>query len=106
MDWKNIKLHGAGGISRLCGVYEIHDIMRVPEGKYKIKVLQQAAEDFIALPNICVKSVDGTPEWPSGSGRTEMEALEKALEALSSDLATLNGNLERDRFEWSDPTEF
>lgn len=106
MEWKKVNLHGAGGISRLCGTYEIHDVMRVPDGKYKIKVLQNGTENFIALPNICVRSVDGTPEWTSGTGRTETEALEKALAALSSDLATLNGNVDRDRFAWSDPIEF
>jgi hypothetical protein len=106
MDWARIDLHGAVHISRVCGVYEITDVLRVPDGKYKIKVLERGKNDFLALPNLCVKSIGGTPEWTSGLGNTEAEALEDALEMLGRDLDALKGSLQRERFEWSDPTVF
>jgi hypothetical protein len=95
-------LYGATSIARISGIYEIQDAMRVPDGKYKIKVLQYSSDHFIAIPNLWVRSAGPT----SGSGSTEKEALENALRALSSDLAPLGGNLQREEFEWADPTEF
>jgi hypothetical protein len=107
MKWARVNLQGATGISRVCGVYEVDDLMRVPDGKYKVKVLQRGPEEFVAYPNICVKSSPGgIPEWTSGLGRTEEEAIEKALASLGAQLAALNGSLQRERFEWSDPVEF
>jgi hypothetical protein len=102
LPWTAINKHGAGSIRRVCGVYEIFDQARVPDARYKIKVLQRAEDDFVALPNFCVKSTG----WRSGLGRTEAEALQDALSWLGKDLDSLGGSLQRDRFEWADPKEF
>jgi hypothetical protein len=85
MEWLRIDLHGAGRIARVCGLYEIQDPLRVPDGKFKVKVLQRGECDFLALANICVRTADGTPDWTSGVGATEAEALERLLRALSYD---------------------
>jgi hypothetical protein len=106
MTWAKVNLHGAKSIARVCGVYEIHDFLRIPEGKFKIKVLQRGPDEYVAYPNICVRSPAGIPGWTSGMGRSEEEALEDALKALAADLDALRGSLERERFEWSDPTDF
>ena len=55
MEWTKVDLHGAASISRVCGVYEVQDLVRVPDGKYKIKVLLRANGTFLAVPNICVR---------------------------------------------------
>ena len=106
MDWAKIDLKGAGSVPRVCAVYEVYDTRRVPDGKYRIKVVQYPSSEYRAFPNICVRSSGGIPEWTCGSGRTEAEALEAALAALSADLEKLHGSVEREAFEWSDPVEF
>lgn len=102
MNWKTTSLHGATAIARVVGIYEVQDIPRVPDGKYKIKVLQYQNGNFVAIPNLWVSAAGPT----SGSGSTEEAALENALRALGDDLAVLQGDLEREKFEWADPTEF
>jgi hypothetical protein len=106
LDWLNVNLHGAVKIERVCGVYDIRDLLRVPDGHYKIKVMQHSADYFFASPNICVRSSDGAPDWVGGAGSTEIEALQDALKEFGESLDSLGGSLERERFEWADPTEF
>ena len=86
MNWLRINLHGAARIARVCGTYEVQDPLRVPDGKFKVKVLQRGESDFLALANICVRTDNGTPDWTSGSGATEADALEGLLRALGADL--------------------
>jgi hypothetical protein len=102
MKWLDIDLHGAVSISRVVGEYDVQDLNRVPDGHYKIKVIQRGECDFAAFANIRVKSSGGM----AGLGRTEKEALEDVLRGLGAELDTLGGSLDRDLFEWSDPTEF
>jgi hypothetical protein len=102
MHWIKPSLYGAASIARVSGVYEVQDILRAPDGKYKIKVLQYDDNQFVAIPNLWVRSAGPT----SGSGSTEQEALENALRALAVDLDSLEGRLQREDFEWADPTEF
>ena len=104
MDWTEVDLNGAESIAKVCGVYEIQDMHRLPGGKFKIKVLQRAM-DFIALPNVCVKNVDGTPEWICGLGPTEAEALQDALNWIMKDLQARDSWLP-EQLEWSDPIDF
>ena|SRR6185312_4908576 len=106
MDWTKINLHGAGSIARICGVYEVTDVARVPDGKYRIKVLQYPSGGYYAYANIRVRSPGGIPDGMGGSGPTEAEAVEKAVAALSTDLEMLKGSVQREAFEWSDPVEF
>jgi hypothetical protein len=100
MSWKNI---GAGPISRVCGVYELLDT-RLPTGKYKIKVLERE-DDFVAHPNVSIRSSDGVAEWTCGLGESEVLALQDAIKYLSEDLS-LRDNWPEEDLEWSDPRDF
>ena len=104
MTWKTVNLCGAVSISRVCGVYEIQQLTKIPGGKFKIKVLERA-EDFVAYPNICLRGRDGTPRWISGLGQTDVEALEDALRWFMAELAKRD-HWEPDDFEWSDSRDF
>jgi hypothetical protein len=104
MNWKKMQLHGADGIAKLCGVYELTDAHRLPGGKFKIKVLERT-DDFIAVPNVCTKSEGGQPEWICGLGATELEALQDAIERIMLDLSSKDEWGEED-LEWSDPRDF
>ncbi|NMO19719.1 hypothetical protein HPC49_35275 [Pyxidicoccus fallax] len=104
MDWRAISLHGATGISRVTNVYEVQDL-RVPGTRYRIKVLERVQGDFLALPNMCVKNSGGEPEWISGLGRTEVDALQDAV-SRTSEMLVSAARLATDDFEWSDPRDF
>ena len=51
-----------------------------------------------------VKNSDGSPEWISGLGATEEEALEDTLKWFMDSVG--NAPLPADDFTWSDPHEF
>jgi hypothetical protein len=104
MTWKNIALHGAQRIAKVCAVYEITDSQRLPNAAFKIKVLERA-QDFLAVPNVCVLSAEGLPEWISGIGSTELAALEDALSRIMSDLQQRE-EWQEDQLAWSDPRDF
>jgi hypothetical protein len=103
MNWKNIDLNGAGVIARVCSVYEV-GVTRVPGAGFKIKVLEYA-NGYVAFPSICIRSAGGTPEWTSGSGESELEALQAALKNIMADLGTEKLWAEEE-LEWSDPRDF
>ncbi|HET9954821.1 MAG TPA: DUF3969 family protein [Polyangiaceae bacterium] len=104
LTWKQLQLNGASGIARVCGVYEITDQHRIPGGKFKIKVLERES-DFIALPNVCIRSPDGVPEWSCGLGPSELEALQDAVTRVTSDLSARD-EWSDESLEWSDPRDF
>jgi hypothetical protein len=62
-------------------------------------------EGFIAVPNVCVKNENGVPEWMSGLGRTETEALQDFVKRLGEMLRS-RMNWRPEDFEWSDPQDF
>jgi hypothetical protein len=104
LDWRRIDLHGSVAISRLCGEYVIHDFLRVPGTKYRIKVFEREA-DFFALPNIAFRSADGSVDSTCGLGATELEALQDALAGVGALLASRPSWSESD-LEWIDPRDF
>jgi len=104
MTWKNIALHGAQSIARLCGIYEISDTHRLPNGAFKVKVLERA-QDYLAVPNVCVRGPDGSPEWISGLGQNEREALQDAVARVMSKLGQRD-EWQEDELVWSDPRDF
>ena len=103
-DWRQLDLNGANSIARLCGVYEFTVARRIPSGKLKIKVLERSA-DFIALPNVCVKSATGEKEWTCGIGKNEVEALQDAITRTMADLGSREEWAE-EQLAWSDPRDF
>lgn len=104
MHWKQINLHGSASISRLCGEYTIHDVVRVPGTKYRIKVYERES-DYIALPNIAFRTPEGRVDGTCGLGRTEVEALQSAVEGVSEWLSS-RANWEEEDIEWSDSRDF
>lgn len=105
MSWKDINLYGATMLSRVCGEYEVI-APKVPYGgRFKIKVLERMDGSFLAIPNVCRKTADGSPDWLGGSGRSESEALEHLLSALMQQIQECD-SCDPDEFEWSDPTDF
>ena len=103
-DWRGVKLHRAAAIERVCAVYEIAEPRRLPNGGYKIKVVERAA-DFMAIPNVCVKDAAGDPQWICGLGATALEALQDAIDRTESDLSARDF-WEDEQLEWSDPRDF
>nr|UYH37509.1 hypothetical protein [Myxococcaceae bacterium MCy9487] len=103
MNWNTITLHDAASISSVVNVYEVKDL-RVPGAKYKIKTIERADKDFLALPNLGVKNNVGIPDWTAGLGRTEIEALQDALFRLDEAFKTADRLIPED-FEWSVPRD-
>jgi hypothetical protein len=104
-DWKTIHLCGAGAIARVCGVYEITEIRRIPGGKFKIKVLERDRGDFAAFPNVSVKNSDGSSRGTCGLGADERAALQDAVKWFMSELDK-RAEWAPEDFEWSDPLDF
>lgn len=104
MSWRDIELHGALAIERVCGVYHLFD-QRVPDGNFKIKVLEGASGGFTAVVNVCVRRPDGQPAWLSGLGPSELAALEDALKWFMHALDQRREWAPED-FEWRDPIHF
>lgn len=105
MDWRAINLNGAASISRVVGVFEVTDLRGIPWTRYKIKVLERGPDDFIAVPNVCVKNDSGSPDWMSGLGRTETEALQDIVRQMG-ELLGARSNWRTEDFEWSEPHDF
>jgi hypothetical protein len=105
MDWRAIDLHGAARISRVVNVFEIRDMRGIPWTKYKIKVLEEGSGGFLAVANVRVKNVDGTPDGEAGLGRTEVEALQDLIKRLGERLKSRKDWRDED-FEWTDPQDF
>lgn len=105
-DWKDIKIDGITEINKVVAVFEVWDTMRIPFGKYKIKIIENVKGGYIGIPNIAVKdSEDGTPNWISGLGETIAEALEDTIKYF---LGTLNmkDNYTDEDFIWSAVEDF
>lgn len=104
MAWREVDLQGAKGISRVCGVYEITDMGRIPGGKFKVKVLE-CSRDFMAVPNVCSRAPDGTPDWMVGLGASEEEALQAAIVYTMGQLSKQE-SWRDEQLEWADPRDF
>ena len=91
-------------LARVCGVFEVTDL-RVPGTRFRVKVIERGdSGEFLAFPNVCWKS-DGQPDWISGFGSTEEEALRDLLGWFLSELDRL-GELRETDVEWADPRDF
>lgn len=98
-DWS-----GAAVLGRVCAVYELYD-SRVPHGgNFKVKVVERA-DDFAAFVNVLAKDAEGMPDYLSGIGRSEREAIEDLMRRFMKSLETSSPQTEDD-FEWSDPHDF
>ncbi|WP_157758170.1 hypothetical protein [Cystobacter fuscus] len=104
MNWREIALHGAVNIARVVNIYEVQDL-RVPGGKYRVKVLERGQGSFFAIPNVCVKTSAGTPDWTGGYGSTDVEARQDAVVQVGAMLGS-GERFKPDDFEWSDPHDF
>lgn len=105
MDWKDVSLCGATMLSRVCGEYEVIAPNIPYGGRFKIKVLERRDGTFLAMPNVCLKAADGSPDWSGGSGRSEAEALQALLKWFMEELQK-RGSCSPHDFEWSDPRDF
>lgn len=101
--WKQINLHGSLSISRVVGEYRIHHAGVHTTG-YRIKVYERG-DDFLALPNLRFRALDGTVDGTCGLGATETEALQDAVKRVSELLAT-RPRWQEDDLDWSDPHDF
>lgn len=67
--------------------------------------MPERANDFLAVPNVCVRGPDGSPQWIGGLGRNELEALQDALARIMSDLSARE-EWQEDELVWSDARDF
>lgn len=105
MNWKDVNLSGTTMLSRVSAEYEVI-APKVPYGgRFKIKVLERMDGSFFAVPNVCLKTADGSPDWLGGSGRSEAEALENVLRSFMNEIQKREPCVP-DEFEWSDPADF
>ena len=51
----------------------------MPFASFKVKVIERDDGSFVGVPNVAIRSPEGTPEWTSGLGDTVEEALADAL---------------------------
>lgn len=103
-SWKNIRNDGIQEIQRIVAHFEVFS-EKVPYGKFKLKVIEKASGSFIAVPNLAIKDLEGSPEWISGFGTSVEEALKDAITYF---LDTLEGKEYQDEnnFEWAAPEDF
>jgi hypothetical protein len=104
--WQQLKVEGLGPVSRVAAVFEIGPPLAwLPFAKFKIKVLEKSDGFFLAIPNVCVKGLDGSPDWSSGLGSTVEAALEDALNYFVMSLDD-HRDLPEKAFMWADPDDF
>ena len=86
-NWRIVKLHGATELRKLVGIYElsVKGLVRFIE----FKVFERK-DDFIAFPNAAKKNSDGYPDWTSGLGKSEVEALQDGIMYLMKDFSTIS----------------
>lgn len=102
--WKTVDLGDATTIDRVWDIFEV-DHPKIPGRRFKVKVLERRAGDFLAVPNVFLKSANGTTEYITGLGRSGIEALDDLLRRFLPPLATADPE-DPDRFDWSDPRDF
>jgi hypothetical protein len=104
MSWKTLGAALDCQISRICGVYQITD-NRIPGTRLRIEVLESGRDGgFLAMPNMCFYA-SGAPDWTSGMGRTEEEALSDLLEYFLGELDR-RGAVDEDEVEWAESRDF
>ncbi|MCK6524643.1 hypothetical protein L6R49_24820 [Myxococcota bacterium] len=82
----------------------IYDVLRVPGTQYRIKIFEREA-DFLALPNLRFRALDGSVDGTCGLGATEVEALQDAIARVSELLAS-RPRWEEGDLDWIDPRDF
>jgi hypothetical protein len=102
--WKKVDLCGAVTIDRVCDIFEVEH-PAVPSRRFKIKVLERASGDYLAVPNVLTKLPDGTPDYISGLGRSRTEALQDLLERFVPLLSRVTPD-DPEMFDWADPRDF
>lgn len=96
-------------IDRVAGLFEVWLGSEFPFAKMRIKVLERGAGDFLAVPNVCVRSiVTRDPVHVSGLGSTVQEALDDLIKGFVRDsrLNTPADGLSESNFEWAAPEDF
>ncbi|MBS2014611.1 MAG: hypothetical protein JST00_17115 [Deltaproteobacteria bacterium] len=92
-------------MDRVCEVFEVYHPTVPHGGRFKIKILERSGGDYLAVPNLFVKSEDGAPDYISGLGQTSAAALEDLLARLIPAITALTSD-DDGIFEWADPRDF
>lgn len=101
LTWQRLKVEGLGPVARFAAVFQIGPPLAwLPFASFKMKVLERGDGSFLAVPNVCVRSPDGSPGWTSGLGSTAEDALNHFVQSLNA-----RRDLPEDSFMWSDPEE-
>lgn len=96
-------------VDRVVAEFHVWVDAALPFAKMKVRVLERGPSDFLAIPNVAIRSLrDGSPEYSSGLGDSIEEALKDLLgrftEAVRSQ--TPPQGLKEADFEWVDPDDF
>lgn len=104
--WQHLKVEGLGPATRVAAVFQIGPPLGwLPFPSFKVKVLERGDGSFLGVPNVCVKALDGSPQWTSGLGSTVEQALEDALNYFVLSLDDRR-DLSEHAFMWTAPEEF
>jgi len=97
VKWQTLLVPGLGPIERVVAVFTIGPpLERLPFASFKVKVIERADGSLFGVPNVAVRTADGTPDWIGGFGKTVDEAL---AECLTYFLGTVDDRAKADLFE-------
>ena len=105
-DWRNLRVDGLGPVARQAAIFQIGPpLTRLPFASFKIKVVEFPDGSFLGVPNVALRSSDGSPDWIAGVGSSMEEALEDTLRRFAQSAQVGGGEADED-FEWAAPEDF
>lgn len=104
-NWKFIKINEVVEINKVVAVFEIWNHIKLPYGKFKVKILEKCDGSFIGVPNVAFKDHEGNVNWISGFGKSIEEALEDTISCFF-DTIKKEEELKDIDFEWASPEDF
>ena len=102
-------MDGIRKIERIVAYLDVWLGALFPIAKMKAKIVETPSGAFTAFANLALRnSTSGIPEFTSGSGSTQHEALTNLLTNFVSEAKShpRGANLTEDDFEWSAPEDF
>lgn len=106
VSWRELRFKEFGPVSRIAAVYQIGPpLAALPFASFKVKVVERSDGSFLGVPNVAVRSQNGSPDWISGLGQTVDEALADTLRFFTK---SLDGRTDwgEDSFVWAEPEDF
>ena len=103
--WKNIDVPGVVNLRRCVAEFEVHELNKTPQSKFKVKIFEDKKGRYTGYTNLMVRDSEGCPFPGVGNGKTIEEALHNTL-TYFFELLNEKETWEESDFDCSDAFDF